>query len=72
MFATCVAFFKDSFVFDSVWLTMRLALPVAIFNVLASIPVALKLRQRFRDMKGGLARHALVRHPGFRRTSPKL
>jgi len=30
---------------------MRLALPVAIFNVLASIPVAFKLRQRFRGKK---------------------
>jgi len=50
-FANYVAFFKDSFVFDSVWLTMRLALPVAIFNVLASIPVAFKLRQRFRGKK---------------------
>ena len=51
MFANYVAFFKDSFLFDSVWLTMRLALPVAIFNVLASIPVAFKLRQRFRGKK---------------------
>jgi putative spermidine/putrescine transport system permease protein len=51
MFANYVAFFKDSFLFDSVWLTMRLALPVAIFNVAASIPVAFKLRQRFRGKK---------------------
>ena len=51
VFANYVAFFKDSFVFDSVWLTMRLALPVAAFNVLASIPVAFKLRQRFRGKK---------------------
>jgi putative spermidine/putrescine transport system permease protein len=50
-FANYVAFFKDSFTFDSVWLTMRLALPVAVFNVLASIPVAFKLRQRFRGKK---------------------
>jgi putative spermidine/putrescine transport system permease protein len=51
IFANYVAFFKDSFTFDSVWLTMRLALPVAIFNVLASIPVAFKLRHRFRGKK---------------------
>ncbi|HEY5249401.1 MAG TPA: ABC transporter permease [Dermatophilaceae bacterium] len=50
-FANYVAFFKDAFLFDSVWLTMRLALPVAVFNVLASIPVAFKLRQRFRGKK---------------------
>ena len=51
IFANYIAFFKDSFVFDSVWLTMRLALPVAVFNVLASIPVAFKLRHRFRGKK---------------------
>ena len=51
VFANYVAFFKDAFLFDSVWLTMRLALPVAVFNVLASIPVAFKLRQRFRGKK---------------------
>ncbi len=50
-FANYVAFFKDSFVYDSVWLTMRLALPAALFNVLASIPVAFKLRQRFRGKR---------------------
>ena len=46
-----VGFFKDSFVFDSIWLTMRLALPVALFNVLASVPMAFKLRRRFRGKK---------------------
>ncbi len=46
-----VAFFRDSFIFDSIYLTMRLALPVALFNVLVSIPVAFKLRHRFRGKK---------------------
>ncbi|NMR18732.1 ABC transporter permease [Cellulomonas fimi] len=46
-----VAFFKDPFIFDSIYLTMRLALPVALFNVLASIPVAFKLRHKFRGKK---------------------
>jgi putative spermidine/putrescine transport system permease protein len=46
-----VGFFKDSFVFDSIWLTMRLALPVALFNVMASVPMAFKLRRRFRGKK---------------------
>ncbi len=45
------AFFGDAFIFDSIWITMRLALPVALFNVLASIPVAFKLRHRFRGKK---------------------
>ncbi|MDQ2623625.1 MAG: ABC transporter permease [Actinomycetota bacterium] len=51
VFANYRAFFGDAFVFDSIWLTMRLALPVALFNVLASIPVAFKLRHRFRGKK---------------------
>ncbi len=46
-----VAFFRDPFIFDSIYLTMRLALPVALFNVLVSIPVAFKLRHRFRGKK---------------------
>ena len=45
------AFFQDTFIFESIWLTMRLALPAALFNVLASIPVAFKHRQRFRGKK---------------------
>lgn len=51
IWANYVAFFGDPFIFDSVWITMRLALPVALFNVLASIPVAFKLRHRFRGKK---------------------
>jgi putative spermidine/putrescine transport system permease protein len=51
VFSNYVAFFEDKFVFDSIWLTMRLALPAALFNVLASIPVAFKLRHRFRGKK---------------------
>ncbi|WP_308121861.1 ABC transporter permease [Actinotalea ferrariae] len=50
-FANYRAFFGDPFIFDSIYLTMRLALPVALFNVLASIPVAYKLRHRFRGKK---------------------
>lgn len=51
VFANFVAFFKDPFIFDSVWITMRLALPVALFNVLASLPLAFKLRGRFRGKR---------------------
>lgn len=46
-----VAFFQDPFVFDSVWITLRLALPAALFNVLAAIPVAFKLRGKFRGKR---------------------
>lgn len=51
IFANYVAFFTDPFIFDSVWITMRLALPAALFNVLAAIPVAFKLRRRFRGKR---------------------
>jgi putative spermidine/putrescine transport system permease protein len=51
LFANYVAFFKDAFTFDSVWITMRLALPVALFNVLISVPIAFKLRNRFRGKR---------------------
>lgn len=51
IWANYVAFFSDPFIFDSVWITMRLALPVALFNVVASIPVAFKLRHKFRGKK---------------------
>lgn len=49
--ANYIAFFKDSFIFDSVWLTMRLALPAALFNVIVSIPLAFKLRGKFRGKR---------------------
>jgi putative spermidine/putrescine transport system permease protein len=51
IFSNYAAFFQDKFISESVWLTMRLALPAALFNVLASIPVAFKLRHRFRGKK---------------------
>lgn len=51
IFANYIAFFKDPFIFDSVWITMRLALPAALFNVLVSIPIAFKLRQKFRGKR---------------------
>ncbi len=51
VFSNYLAFFKDPFVFNSVWLTMKLAMPAALFNVLASIPMAFKLRRRFRGKK---------------------
>src|SRR5690606_13800587 len=40
--ANYTAFFNDPFIFDSIWITMRLALPVALFNVAVSVPVAFK------------------------------
>jgi hypothetical protein len=49
--ANYVGFFTDRFFFDSVWLTMRLGLPVALFNVLAAVPVAFKTRREFRGKR---------------------
>jgi len=49
--ANYVAFFTDPFIFDSVWITMRLALPAALFNVLASVPVAMVLRRKFQGKR---------------------
>jgi len=51
VFANYIAFFQDPFVFDTVWITMRLALPAALFNVVVSIPIAFKLRGRFRGKR---------------------
>lgn len=49
--ANYVAFFTDPFIFDSIWITMRLALPAALFNVGVSIPIAFKLRHKFRGKR---------------------
>jgi putative spermidine/putrescine transport system permease protein len=51
VFANYLAFFQDPFIFDTVWITMRLALPAALFNVIVSIPIAFKLRGRFRGKR---------------------
>ncbi|GAA1292254.1 MULTISPECIES: ABC transporter permease [Brachybacterium] len=46
--ANYVRFFGDAFTVESVWLTARLAIPAALFNVLVSIPLAIKLKPKFR------------------------
>lgn len=51
VFANYVRFFQDAFTFESVWLTARLAIPAALFNVVASIPLAFKLKHRFRGKR---------------------
>ena len=37
-------FFSDPFYYDTIWKTLRLAVPVTIINVLLSIPIALRVR----------------------------
>ncbi|QAY69072.1 ABC transporter permease [Xylanimonas protaetiae] len=49
--ANYVAFFGDPFVRDSIWITMRLAVPAALLNVVLSVPVAMVLRRKFRGKR---------------------
>ncbi|MCL2782881.1 MAG: ABC transporter permease subunit [Propionibacteriaceae bacterium] len=51
LFASYKAFFTNAYQFGTVWLTLRLAIPAALFNVLASIPIAFVLRGKFRGKR---------------------
>ncbi|MGI8332585.1 ABC transporter permease [Actinomadura scrupuli] len=44
-------FFRDAYQRGTVWKTLRLALPAALFNVGASVPIAYRLRGRFRGKR---------------------
>jgi len=44
-------FFGDAFQRDTIWKTLRLALPAALLNVLASVPIAYRMRGRFRGKR---------------------
>jgi putative spermidine/putrescine transport system permease protein len=37
-------FFSDPYMYRTIWLTLRLALPVTVLNILLSVPIALKVR----------------------------
>ncbi|MBC6459457.1 ABC transporter permease [Actinomadura sp. HBU206391] len=50
-FANYTAFFGDSYQSGTVWKTLRLALPAALINVGASVPIAYRLRGRFRGKR---------------------
>jgi putative spermidine/putrescine transport system permease protein len=50
-FANYSKFFSDPYLFDTIWITLRLALPAALINVLASIPIAYRMRGRFRGKR---------------------
>lgn len=45
------AFFRDAYQRDTIWKTLRLALPAALINVGASVPIAYRLRTRFRGRR---------------------
>ncbi|MFL6140840.1 MAG: ABC transporter permease [Labedaea sp.] len=44
-------FFSDSYLSGTIWITLRLALPAALINVLASVPIAYRMRGRFRGKR---------------------
>ena len=50
-FADYQRFFSDSFQRDTIWKTLRLSVPAALFNVLASVPIAYRMRGRFRGKR---------------------
>ena len=50
-FADYHRFFSDAFQRDTILKTLRLAVPAALFNVLASVPIAYRLRGRFRGKR---------------------
>jgi putative spermidine/putrescine transport system permease protein len=50
-FGNYTRFFSDSYLFDTVWITLRLAIPAALINVLASIPIAYRMRGRVRGKR---------------------
>jgi len=50
-FGSYIKFFSDSYQAGTIWKTLRLALPAALFNVLASIPISYKLRGKFRGKR---------------------
>jgi putative spermidine/putrescine transport system permease protein len=53
LFGAYVKFFTDPSVrgLDSIWVTLQLALPAALLNVLVSVPIAYKMRGKFRGKR---------------------
>jgi putative spermidine/putrescine transport system permease protein len=50
-FANYSKFFSDPYLFDTIWITLRLAVPAALINVLASVPIAFRMRGRVRGKR---------------------
>ncbi|WP_024368132.1 ABC transporter permease [Arthrobacter sp. TB 26] len=53
LFGAYVKFFTDPSVrgLDSIWVTLQLAVPAALLNVLVSVPIAYKMRGKFRGKR---------------------
>jgi putative spermidine/putrescine transport system permease protein len=49
--ANYLSFFSDPYQRSTIWLTLRLALPAALINVLASVPIAYRMRGNFRGKR---------------------
>src|SRR6185369_2787390 len=50
-FGAYKAFFDDAYERDTIWTTLKLSLPVALLNVGASVPIAYRMRGRFRGKR---------------------
>ncbi|WP_442545082.1 ABC transporter permease [Arthrobacter sp. KN11-1C] len=50
-FANYVNFFTDPFQSSTIWKTLGLALPAALINVGASVPIAMQMRRKFRGKR---------------------
>jgi putative spermidine/putrescine transport system permease protein len=44
-------FFSDPYLRDTIWITLKLGLPAALFNVVASVPIAMRMRGRVRGRR---------------------
>jgi putative spermidine/putrescine transport system permease protein len=49
--ASYAAFFSDPYQRGTIWITLGLALPAALINVLASVPIAYRMRGSFRGKR---------------------
>jgi putative spermidine/putrescine transport system permease protein len=45
------AFFSDAYQRDTIWITLKLSRPAALLNVLASVPIAYRMRRSFRGKR---------------------
>src|SRR4051812_17866574 len=50
-FADYRDFFTDPYLRNTIWTTLKIGLPAALFNVLASVPIAYRMRGRFRGRR---------------------
>jgi putative spermidine/putrescine transport system permease protein len=51
VFSDYQRFFGEAYQRDTIWKTLRLAIPASLLNVLASVPIAYRMRGRFRGKR---------------------